>query len=318
MDRVETTRPLAGGLLSHPAEQYPSLFGNSEFLKKHPYFLPSAVPATTAIVGWLVAFFFLKETLKSPEPISKLIFGFRASKQKQQTEQGGDHDDEVVIVDENEKPVPFRKLLTSHILLVVANYGFLSLIDVTYRGIHPLFLSTPIDLGGLGLPPSIIGRWVAAFGICNGLVEVLFFAWMHDTLGPKFTFLTGIVSGIPTFALFPAISLVAKTYGLGIWVWSLVSLQIAFSSLMSFSFGAIFIYIATSAPNRASLGMTNGLNQMSVGLVRAIGPALSNSLFSVSIEHNYLGGYMVYAFLVGATFVAMAIGSMLPSKSRLR
>jgi len=78
--------------------------------------------------------------------------------------------------------------------------------------------------------------------------------------------------------------------------------------------GAIFIYIANSAPNRASLGMTNGLNQMTVGLTRAIGPAVSNSLFSVSIKNNYLGGYMVYAVLIGSACLAIVVGSTLPNR----
>jgi len=224
--------PLASGLLAHPAEQYPSLFGNSQFLKKHPYFLPSAVPATFAIFGWFLAFFLLRETLKSPQPIWQI---FRSH--KQQVDQDATVSSGSRVTDEDERPVPFRRLLTSNVLLVVANYALLSLVDVTFRGIHPLFLSTPVYLGGLELPPSIIGRCVAAFGLCNGLVEVLFFAWMHDTRGPKFTFLFGVVSGIPTFALFPLISLAAKAYGRSLLVWVLVGLQIAFSSLMSFSFG---------------------------------------------------------------------------------
>ncbi|KAF5358781.1 hypothetical protein D9758_008532 [Tetrapyrgos nigripes] len=301
--------PLAGGLLAHPAEQYPNVFGNSEFLKKHPYFLPSAVPATFAVCGWVIAFFFLKEPLKAPQPISSL-FRFRRNQNCEL------QPEDAVVTDETENPVPFSRLLTWRVLLVVANYGFLSLIDIMFRGIHPLFLSTPVALGGLALPPSVIGKLVAAFGVCNGLVEILFFAWMHDTRGPKFTFLFGVISGVPTFALFPAISMAAKAYGLVSLTWTLVGLQIVFSSLMSFSFGAIFIYIANSAPNRASLGMTNGLNQMTVGLTRAIGPAVSNSLFSVSIKHNYVGGYMVYTVLVAAACVAMVVGSMLPGRGR--
>jgi len=54
-----------GGALSRPAERFPNLFGNNEFLKEYPYFLPCAVPATFTVVAWLVAFFFLKEVRDS-------------------------------------------------------------------------------------------------------------------------------------------------------------------------------------------------------------------------------------------------------------
>ena len=54
-------RPMIGGFLLKPAERYPAIFGQSEFLKKYPYFLPCAVPATYSLVAWLVTYFYLKE-----------------------------------------------------------------------------------------------------------------------------------------------------------------------------------------------------------------------------------------------------------------
>lgn len=53
--------PLIGGSLAKPAERFPKLFGDSDFLKTYPYFLPCAVPATFSLVAWLVTFLFLKE-----------------------------------------------------------------------------------------------------------------------------------------------------------------------------------------------------------------------------------------------------------------
>jgi hypothetical protein len=76
--------------------------------------------------------------------------------------------------------------------------------------------------------------------------------------------------------------------------------------------GAIFIYIAAASPNRASLGGTNGLSQMTVSIMRAIGPAAANSLFSLSIEKDYLGGWLVYYALMGLVGVSMIVASMLP------
>jgi hypothetical protein len=53
--------PMVGGALSRPAERYPYTFGNSEFLKKYPYFLPCAVSATFSALAWVLALVFLKE-----------------------------------------------------------------------------------------------------------------------------------------------------------------------------------------------------------------------------------------------------------------
>jgi hypothetical protein len=65
--------PLIGGSLSRPAERFPGLFGESDFLKKYPYFLPCAVPATFTLVAWLVTFFFLEE-VSSCFSISSTVF----------------------------------------------------------------------------------------------------------------------------------------------------------------------------------------------------------------------------------------------------
>lgn len=66
--------PAIGGYFSRPAEQFPDVFGNNEFLKKYPYFLACAIPATFSILAWIVTLTFLKEVsyisvvFSPPEP----------------------------------------------------------------------------------------------------------------------------------------------------------------------------------------------------------------------------------------------------------
>ena len=76
----------------------------------------------------------------------------------------------------------------------------------------------------------------------------------------------------------------------------------------------MFIYIAASAPNKASLGATNGFAQLSVSVVRAIGPAVASSVYSLSIdkEHHYMNGWLVYYVSVALSFGAIWAGSLLP------
>lgn len=51
-----------------------------------------------------------------------------------------------------------------------------------------------------------------------------------------------------------------------------------------------------------------------VSITRAFGPAVANSLFSLSMEKGYLGGSLVYVVLTGIVFVALALGSLLPRR----
>lgn len=76
--------------------------------------------------------------------------------------------------------------------------------------------------------------------------------------------------------------------------------------------GCAFIYVRAAAPSRRSLGATNGLAQTSISVVRAIGPALSNALFAVSLEKNIAGGWFVYIVFIALTGAALYAASYLP------
>ena len=75
----------------------------------------------------------------------------------------------------------------------------------------------------------------------------------------------------------------------------------------------MFIFIAAAAPNKASLGATNGLSQVAVSVVRAVGPALVNSIYSLSIdEDHYTNGELVYYVTIALSLGAVWVGSLLP------
>ncbi|CAK5268660.1 unnamed protein product [Mycena citricolor] len=286
--------PIIGGSLAHPVERFPSWFGCSEFLKHHPYFLPCAVPATYSIIAWTVTSLFLKETANGPH-VLRLSQLFTRSKPtvgqgKTQTvlESGSSEE-----VPEREQAVPLRGLMTKRVLIAASNYAFLSLVDIALRAIQPLFFATPIELGGLGLPTSRIGNLLSVFGVLNGVFQIFFFAPVHDLLGSKLMFIVGVSSALPTFATFPLLSHLAKSHGISSTVWAVALLQITMSIGLSLSYGAVFIYISAAAPNRASLGATNGLCQLTA---------------------DFVGPWMVYYVLMATTLVAIWVGMQLPAK----
>lgn len=196
-------------------------------------------------MAWIVTFVFLKETLPSPVPITQLLKGkkvkadldidsdepFLASALK--SKQGSP---------EPEKPLPLRALLTPRVVIAAANYASLSLVDISYRAIQPLFFSTPIHLGGLGLPPSTIGNILSVFGILNGLFQVFFFARIHDHWGSKKVFTAGIASAFPVFIAFPVLNYIARTQGLSTTIWAVIGFQTVISIMLSLSYGAFVIF----------------------------------------------------------------------------
>ena len=72
------------------------------------------------------------------------------------------------------------------------------------------------------------------------------------------------------------------------------------------------MYISSSAPNKWSLGATNGIAQTVVSIQRMVGPAAAASLFAFSLDNNILGGNFVYVVLLGIVCVGLGVALQLP------
>jgi len=76
--------------------------------------------------------------------------------------------------------------------------------------------------------------------------------------------------------------------------------------------GAMLMYLSSAAPNKRSLGTTNGLAHSVASVQRTIAPAVADWLFAFSIEKNVLGGNFVYVVLLVLVCVALYIAAKLP------
>jgi hypothetical protein len=211
--------------------------------------LPCAVPATFSLVAWLVTFLFLEETVVSPTPLSEYL-GLKkeklpaASAGPEITEVGSPVKSTPIVVEhvaEEAKPLSLRALLTRRVVIAAGNYAALSLVDIAFRAVQPLFFSTPIEMGGLGLPPPTIGNILSVFGVLNGLFQVFFFAWINDRYGSKKLFIAGMTSAIPVFAMFPLMNHIARAQGYSTLLWAVVLLQIVTSIAISLSYGELIL-----------------------------------------------------------------------------
>lgn len=67
-------RSVIGGSLSRPAERFPSVFGEYEFLKRYPYFLPCSIPAALSALACVITFLYLKEVDDFYLPLPRTAF----------------------------------------------------------------------------------------------------------------------------------------------------------------------------------------------------------------------------------------------------
>ncbi|KAG1814989.1 major facilitator superfamily multidrug-resistance, DHA1 sub-family [Suillus variegatus] len=168
----------------------------------------------------------------------------------------------------------------------------------------PVFYATPIELGGLSLDPPRIGALLAARGIIHGISQLLFYARLHDRFGARALHITGVSSGIPTIILFPVINALARAHGIGMAVWLCVTCS-------AYADDELEHVLPAAAPNRASLGATNGIAQMAASVARIIGPASAASVFSYSIQEGH-DAWLIYYFLIAMAFLAVGTALFLP------
>ena len=121
-----------------------------------------------------------------------------------------------------------RAVLTIPVLVSVANYAMLMLLNTIINACTPLVWSTPVEFGGLNLSPESIGMWMSLLGGMDGLFQFFVFPRLSSRFGLRRVFVCSIFSSAVIFVIFPFenLALVAGGGGLNVAVWLLIILQL--------------------------------------------------------------------------------------------
>ena len=229
-----------------------------------------------------------------------------------------------------ERPLPLRQLLTRPVLVSVANYSSLALLGIVSAALMPLIWSTSIEFGGLGLSPASIGLWLSVYGCMNGIVQFVVFPRAVKMFDLRSIFATSIGMYAIVYTMFPLENLaVRRAADNSAWVLIVLQLMGLGISKMSYSKslcgyyvradldhmdvpGAALMYLSSAAPNKRSLGTTNGLAHSVASVQRTIAPAVADWLFAFSIEKNILGGNFIYVVLLALVCVGLYVAAQLP------
>ncbi|EPQ61255.1 MFS multidrug-resistance DHA1 sub-family [Gloeophyllum trabeum ATCC 11539] len=299
-----TLAPIIGGGLAHPAERFSRLFGSWDFFKAYPYFLPCFVASIFPFSAFVVSALFLKETLPTRDHPRKAAANTSGSSEPDSDQAEPSASTPLLQKSDKPKPPPIRSILTTRVQIAILNYGTISLLSIMYSFMQPLFLSTPLGKGGLGLSSAAIGWILGACGLWNGLFQGLFFPALHRRLGTKKLFMISVCTYIPLFVLWPLMTILSSRTGF---------ITLVVKLLLASSRGCSHIFITSAAPTRSSLGATTGLGQTVASFMRVVGPALSASLFAVSLQRDLFGGFLVYLILIILALGTIAGGTLLPT-----
>jgi len=210
-----------------------------------------------------------------------------------------------------ERPLSF---VVPGVIIIATNLAAISLVERFYGSTEALYLSTPIKDGGLSFSPRAIGTYSSFSAIVIGTSQLFIFPRMHDKWGSRCVCILGASASLPRFVSWPVMNWIARRDGNsnGGLVWFALGCQSCCSALTQFACLAIWVLVTRSARNPESLATVAGSCQSVASVLRAIGPALSNSLFSLSIDKGYLGGYLVYFVFVCSSVMMLCAASFLP------
>ncbi|KAH9005431.1 MFS general substrate transporter [Lactarius hatsudake] len=302
-----TMGPFIGGVLSRPQDRWPNVFSHP-FWGEYPYFLPCLTTAAYALLSFTLAAIFLKETVNSG-PVMK-----------PNTEVNSDllrvGEGEILDgpVKDHESPLPLSALLTRPVVVSIANYCMIPLLEIIAITLIPLIWSTSVEFCGLGMSPASIGLWMTGYGFTNGIFQFVAFPHIVGRLGPRRIFIASTLCFIPVYIMFPFenLALHHPFRGANVVTALLMILQLSAISLSDMGFITIFMYISSAAPNKRSLGATNGVAQTMVSIQRTVGPAAAASLFAFSLDNNVLGGNFTFVVLPVVVLVGLCIAVQLP------
>ena len=202
----------------------------------------------------------------------------------------------------------------------------IALLDMAAIALIPLVWSTPVELGGLALSPASIGLWLSGYGCLNGVIQFTMFPRVVGRLGPGRVILTSVAAYVIIYTMFPFQNLAARARSASVWL--LIVLQLAsicitdmgFSEFVTFRdlprpsrhTDSVFMFIAAAAPNKRSLGATNGLAQTVVAVQRMVAPAAAASLFAFSLANDIMGGNFTYVVLLTVVCFGLGVAAQLP------
>ncbi|KAG7090151.1 hypothetical protein E1B28_011759 [Marasmius oreades] len=274
-----TIGPTMGGLLSEPAKRWPKIFGNA-FFTENPYFLACAAASVLAFTAFVLSFFFLNETLKTHVNINP-------NREPSEDEPLLDHQN---TPDQQKKAPPsLYAIVTSNPPLrrCLVSHAFHAFTNMSYLVLVPLIYSTSISNGGFGLSPYQIGVVLGTFGVCNAVLQLFVWKPMLKHIGPKEMFILSYTFHMIRVILMMLARIAAARAGKVDWfVWALIAIQMAVSTLAATTYNCISMLIVKASPQDV-LGTVNGIQQMISSGLRGLAPTVASSLFAASLALDW-------------------------------
>ena len=222
--------------------------------------------------------------------------------------------------------------------MIYLNYASLCFLDMGYSALLPLFYSTSIPLGGLGLDPYYIRITLGTFGCVNAIVQARFLGPLIRKFGARKMYILSFpgISGCVT--LYPIIRYFAQSSGrVNNLVILFMIVQLGFEMTISSSYGTLSVFSLVQVPKlifylegsiqvvlaqhvseSGRVGTAISIAQMFNAGMRSTAPALFSSLYSISLQRQFAGGNLVFYLMMGLNLLAIYLTHFISPRIRDR
>ncbi|KAH7411708.1 major facilitator superfamily domain-containing protein [Phaeosphaeria sp. MPI-PUGE-AT-0046c] len=279
--------PLLGGALESPAVKYPSFFGKFQFFHDFPYALPGFATAIVALSAALTTTLFAKETLHT-------------------------HRDDA---NQNEPPMSTWKLLKyPGVARVIMIYNYVSMLAFTYTAVNPVFMYTPIRLGGIGFTAEMIAAFFALAGASQATWLLLVFPRLHKRVGTGQILLYCACVWPIFFASSVAFNFLRRQHLEAVF-WTAAPITLVLGSGVAMAFTAVQLAVNDIAPSYETLGTLNAIVLAGQSGLRAVSPALATSIYAIGVKYHILGGHLFWLISVILAIGLLGLLRLLPEKA---
>ncbi|KAI8909506.1 major facilitator superfamily domain-containing protein [Gorgonomyces haynaldii] len=290
--------PLLGGLLSNPAELYPSLFPKTSIFARHPYLLTCSFGIILAIGAIPSTYLLLREL---PKHTYKAV----------NSEETLDNV-ELDLLDDNpfeirnsrqERPFSF---LSPNVLGPITMYCIIAYTNMAYFTSVPLYFSTSRKNGGLEMNSRDTSFLLLTISLAKLCVQLLFFQRILFHLGgSRQTYRLAMALYVPGHLLISCLYLLPTS----VLPFANFFLMCCFGIAESLAYLSVMLRITESVAPR-HLGVAHGFASTMAALVRTIAPALTGSIW----EWGHRLGWTSLVFFIGAlTSLGGVVASFLVS-----
>ncbi|RFU75775.1 hypothetical protein TARUN_6534 [Trichoderma arundinaceum] len=286
--------PIIGGTLADPAEQFPGLFGGIPLFEKYPYILAGVAITFVNLISIVLSIFYLEETLEPESTTATSSTSAAAAR-------------------------PHR-LSTSELLKapgVAINiwvYTHVMFLAFAFTAILPVFLFTPVNLGGVEFSPFQNSVWMAIQGGSQATWLIVAFPFLQRRIGTKCS-LIACVAAYPFFFVgYIAMNLLLRidTEPAVASFWVLAFVVAFIGPGVSMAFTAVQLALNDVSPNHHVMGTLNALAMTAASAIRSFVPGVATAIFAIGVRNQILWGHLVWLILIPIAMSLSIIVRWLP------